>query len=143
MFLKAVSLQICTKALYTLGVGLKCLKLLRSFMFPFLKQGVKSGEELGSVSIKCRTWCSSPRLCCGSWGWCRTPCQAAVRAGEGRKGLCSGHTKIHRPLHPGCDSDPKQMQGDRSQGEGGIQSYFSCFQWEENPDSEVVSSFWG
>lgn len=66
------------------------LKLLRSFMFPFLKQGVKSVAELGSVSIKRGTAYSPLCPCRGSRGRRGVPGQAAV---QGRvKGPYSGHT---------------------------------------------------
>lgn len=54
-------------------------------MFPFLKQGVKSGEELGSVSIKSRTMYSPLCPCRGSRGRWGFPRQAAVQAGKGKE----------------------------------------------------------
>lgn len=69
-----------------------CLKLLRSFMFPFLKQGVKSREELGSVSIKFRIMYSPLCPCRGSQGRWGAPGQAAVPARKGKDRAALGHT---------------------------------------------------
>lgn len=80
-----LSFQIYTKALYSLGAGLTCLKLLRSFMFPVLKQGVKSVEELGSASIKPRTTSSLQCPCRGAQGRRGVHGEVAVQAGKGEE----------------------------------------------------------
>lgn len=119
-----------------------CPRLFRSFLFPLPKQRVNSGEESGSAEL--RTTYSLLCPCCGWQKGGECPDRRLGGQGSIRKGAGFGsHRSIHYPLCHGCDSGQEQMPGDWSQGQGGSQSYCSCVQGEENPDSEAVSSLRG
>jgi len=92
-----LSFQMCTKALYTLGAGLMCLKLLRSFVSISQTGSEICGRAFGSASIKPRATYSVLCPCPGSRGRWVVPGQAAVQAGKGKERAVFGsHQSIAR-----------------------------------------------